>query len=178
MPFGNPCAFWCLAVTLIAIGTFWFNNFFRGNSIAMIDYNGTLPEILFLAFNIPGYCSFRVAEPEGIISVGILKSCCITAAIFSTSFFSSSSSCWRTHLLSYNSYASSLSSSGPQSLKSLSVIRLHCVKACATVTAPKSYVIMPVNNSASSSQLHSGLYCRKRKSGYTYRYILECFLLL
>lgn len=143
-----------------------------------LDNNGIPPEILFLAFNISSCCSFRVAEPSSIGIVGVLKPYCITTTTFSTSFFFSPSSCWCTHLLSDNSCISSSPSSGPQSLKLLSVVWLYCTITYATVTTPTPCAITLINNSTCLLRLRNRLYYKERKSKYTYRYILECFLLL
>ena len=63
-----------------------------------------------------------------------------------------------------------------QFFKRFSLAQLRCVKACTIVTAPTPCVITFVNNFANSSQLHSGLYCSKRESRYTYIYMLESYL--
>lgn len=129
--------------------------FLKVTALQWLNNNSTSPEILFLIFNIPGCCSFGVAKHESIINVDVLKLCYIIATTFFTLFFFSSSSYWHTHSLSNNFYISSSTFSGPQFFKSLSIIRLHYIKACATIITPTSCIITPINNSANLLQFYS-----------------------
>lgn len=150
---------------------FWFDNFFKGNNVASRN--------IVFGFNILDCCLFKVVKPENIIGIGILKSYCIVAITFSALSFFSSLFCWYIYLSSDNFCISSSSFLGLQSFKLLLIIRLHCAKACTIITTPTLYAITRINNfTNSASQLYSGLYCSKCESVYTYKYMLEFFLLI